>query len=74
MASNDNLIPQHKLMAMGRGPKSPAAAGATGKHKEMARGGSSGRLLKTGTPDSPLENAKRNNGIPGFKAGGKAKK
>lgn len=28
-------------------------------------------LLKSGTPDTPLENAKRANGIPGMKKGGK---
>ena len=73
MASNSG-ISQHKLLAMGKGLKSPGDAGVSKRKTEFARGGSTGRLLKTGTPDSPLENAKRNNGIPGFKAGGKAKK
>ena len=42
---------------------------AMGKPIKMARGG----LLKTGIKDSPLENAKRNNGIVGLKKGGKVK-
>lgn len=67
-------ISQHKLMAMGKGSKSPADAGVSKVKTEFAKGGSTGKLLKTGTPDSPLENAKRNNGIPGFKSGGKIKK
>ena len=29
-------------------------------------------LLKTGIPDSPMEKAKRDNGVPGMKKGGKA--
>lgn len=77
MSSNAG-ISQHKLMAMGKGIKSPGAAGVSKTKTEFARGGSivaaNTRLLKSGTPDSPLENAKRNNGIPGFKDGGKAKK
>lgn len=78
MASNAG-ISQHKLMAMGLGTKSPKDAGADSKsgRNQFARGGlvaTNSRLLKTGIPDSPLENAKRNNGIPGFKAGGKTKK
>ena len=73
MTSNAG-ISQHKLLAMGKGIKSPSAAGVSKVKTEFAKGGSTGRLLKTGTPDSPLENAKRNNGIPNFAKGGKAKK
>lgn len=77
MASN-SLIGQHKLMAMGKGIKSPSSAGVSKRKTEFARGGSvnsaNTRLLKTGIPDSPLENAKRNNGIKGFAKGGDIKK
>ena len=34
------------------------------------KSGGSVMYLKTGRKDSPLETAKRKNGIPGFKAGG----
>jgi hypothetical protein len=40
--------------------------------KEMAFGGRV-PFLKSGKQDSPLEVAKRNNGIPGFKKGGSSK-
>ena len=36
--------------------------------------GGSVPFLKSGKKDSPLETAKRNNGIPGYKSGGKVKK
>lgn len=52
-------IGQHKAMAMGEKLK-------------MAKGGAV-PFLKSGKKDSPLETAKRNNGIPGFKKGGKVK-
>lgn len=79
MALDSKLLSQHKLLAMGRGTKSASDAGASDKggKREFARGGmvaANNRLLKTGIPDSPLENAKRNNGIPGFAKGGAAKK
>jgi len=52
-------VPQHKRMAMG-------------EKVGFKKGGAvAPRLLKTGTPDSPLEKAKRANGIPGMKKGGK---
>jgi hypothetical protein len=35
------------------------------------KAGGSVMYLKSGKKDSPLETAKRNNGIPGFKKGGK---
>lgn len=54
-------ISQHKQIAMGR--------------KAYKTGGlviaAAKPYLKTGKHDSPLETAKRNNGIPGFKKGGK---
>lgn len=76
MATSTKFLSQHKALAMGLGTKSAADTGADSKSgkKQFARGGSTGRLLKTGTPDSPLETAKRANGIPGFADGGMAKK
>ena len=50
-------INQHKQMAMGEPIK-------------MAKGGGV-PFLKSGKPTSPLTDAKRANGIPGFKKGGK---
>lgn len=61
MKSNP-LIDQHKRMAMGQDitPK-------------FARGGlvDKARQLKTGFGDGPVEMAKRRNGVPGYKKGGK---
>lgn len=57
MASN--AIPQHKQMAMGQKPAFKAGGPVP--------------FLKSGKKDSPLETAKRSNGIPGFKKGGKVK-
>ncbi len=54
----DKLISQHKRAAMGD------------SRVGFARGG---RVLKSGVPDTPLEKAKRANGVPGMKTGGKAK-
>lgn len=42
------------------------------KPKKMKTGGSL-PYLKSGKKDSPLETAKRKNGIPGYKKGGKCK-
>lgn len=46
------------------------------QHKSMAMGQKlkigGPVLLKTGIPDSPMEKAKRDNGVPGMKKGGKA--
>lgn len=56
-----SLVPQHKRLAQGEkvgfksGGPVPAKAAP----------------LKTGMKDSPIEKVKRNNGIPGMKAGGK---
>ena len=56
---NKDLIQNHKKMAMGKMPEFKAGGAVP--------------YLKSGKPDSPLEMAKRNNGIPGFKKGGTAK-
>lgn len=61
MASN---IPQHKRLAMGQSIQNKASGGSISVRPKM---------LKTGIPDSPLENAKRDNGIPGMKKGGSMK-
>lgn len=54
---NDKLIPQHKRLAMG-------------ERAGFKKGGSV-PARKTGIPDTPLEGAKRANGVPGMKHGGK---
>lgn len=66
-----SLVNQHKQMAMGT---------KTAATKKMARGGAVKSARTTGImpqikgqPMDPLEKARRNNGIPGFKAGGKVK-
>ena len=66
----DTDIPQHKRMAMGEKLKF-ARGGAVGML--APQGPANTRLLRTGIPDTPIENAKRANGIPGLKKGGKAK-
>lgn len=43
---------------------------AMGKDLKMASGGAV-PFLKSGKPTSPLTDAKRANGVPGFKKGGK---
>jgi hypothetical protein len=48
---------QHKAIAMGVKP--------------AFKGGGAVPFLKSGKKDTPLEAAKRANGIPGFKKGGK---
>lgn len=58
MAKNAG-ISQHKQMAMGQEPK----VGPGGK---FAKGGS-----VKGIPTSPVTDAKRANGVPGIKKGGK---
>lgn len=50
-------IPQRKRLAMDEGI-------------QKFKTGGSVMYLKSGRKDSPLETAKRRNGIPGFKAGG----
>lgn len=57
---SDCLMSPRKQMAMGTKPA-------------MKMGGAVSGFLKSGKKDSPLETAKRNNGIPGFKAGGAMK-
>lgn len=52
-------IPQRKRLSMDEGI-------------QKFKSGGSVVYLKSGKPDSPLETAKRNNGIPGFKKGGRA--
>jgi len=63
----DNQISQHKRMAMGKGLSERPREGG-----RFAKGGSTGEL-KTGIPTTPITDAKRANGIPGFKKGGSAK-
>jgi len=59
--SKNQAIPQHKRMAMGQ------------KDIGFAKGGAvETKLLKTGIPTSPITDAKRANGIPGMKRGGRA--
>lgn len=62
---SDN-ISQHKRMAMGEKPgfkKGGLVMGSNPPAKVPS--------LKTGMRDTPMETAKRNNGIPGMKKGGK---
>lgn len=53
---SSSLVPMHKRMAMGQ--------------TQNLKTGGSVRPSKTGIPDTPLENARRANGIPGMKKGG----
>ena len=63
MKQSDTKISEHKKMAMGM------ACGG------MVRGSSAPMVPKpTGKPNSPLTNARRNNGVPGMKGGGCVKK
>lgn len=54
-------------------------ANEMGQHKMLATGklkfaeGGAVPFLKSGKKDTPLEMAKRSNGVPGFKNGGKVK-
>lgn len=52
-------IPQHKRLAMGQGYKKGGSVQAP-------------KNLKTGIPDTPIEKAKRANGVPGMKNGGRS--
>lgn len=54
-------ISQHKQMAMGLKP-----AFKLGGSLPMPK------VIKSGVPNTPLTNVKRDNGVPGFKKGGKA--
>lgn len=54
------------------------ATNQTGQHKRLAMGekvgyAKGGPVLPTGKKESPITVAKRNNGVPGFKSGGKVK-
>lgn len=61
-------ISQHKRMAMGQDTVHTSSA------SKFAKGGSVGvPNLKTGIPDTPITDAKRANGVPGFCGGGKVK-
>ena len=61
----NNQITQHKRMAMGQN------VGHGGSTAKFARGGIAN--LKSGIPTTPITDAKRANGIPGLKKGGKSK-
>ena len=61
MALPSEAIGQHKRMAMGKTNVGFKSGGLV----------PSSQFLKSGKKDSPLETAKRANGIPGFKKGGK---
>lgn len=68
--SDSEQITQHKRMAMGQN----ISHGGGGGSNKFARGGGVGiRPSKSGIPTTPLTDAKRANGIPGLKKGGKAK-
>lgn len=62
-------VGQHKRMAMGQNVTGYARGGSVMSKMDIS--GTSGRLLKSGKPDSPIEKAKRANGVPGMKSGGK---
>lgn len=65
---SNKQISQHKRMAMGQD------ADHSSRSAKFAKGGSVGvPNLKTGIPDTPITDAKRANGVPGFRGGGKAK-
>lgn len=65
-------ISQHKSMAMGQsiGHVAPASSNT------YAKGGRVGGVMSAikGQPMSPIQKAKMNNGVPGFKKGGPMKK
>jgi hypothetical protein len=61
-----DYMPQHKRMAEGLGDSSHAHPARVAK---FANGGKV--PLKTGIPTNPITDAKRANGIPGMKRGGK---
>lgn len=59
------MMGQHKLMAMGDRPNSVPSRTA------KFSGGGGVKPMKTGIPTSPITDAKRANGIPGMKKGGR---
>lgn len=61
MAISDSKISQRKRMAMGEGKIGFKDGGSLPAPK----------IDKSGVPMSPLTKAKRDNGIPGFKKGGR---
>ena len=62
----NSKIPQHKRAAMGE--KVGFAKG--GSVPKVAKLPAAPRVLKSGTPDSPMEKVKRANGVVGMKKGG----
>lgn len=64
---NNSQLSQHKRLAMGQSINGQSS-GSGGK---FAKGGSVA-AMKTGLPTSPITDAKRANGIPGLKKGGKS--
>ena len=62
--ANNSQVNQHHRLAMGENIGHGSAKFAKG-----------GRVapLKSGLPTSPVTDAKRANGVPGFKKGGKSK-
>lgn len=68
---SNNQMSQHKRMAMGE--KVGFKSGGTVSGSGPGPGPSAGKMrpLKTGTPMPPQTVAKQQNGIPGFKKGGK---
>ena len=70
---NHKHVAQHKRSAMGGdvGFSFPQkAAYASGG---LVRGNMGNSTMKTGIPDSPVEAARRTNGVPGMKTGGSVK-
>lgn len=55
----NSMIPQHKKLAMGQTPGFKVGGFVPSADR------------KTGIPDTPIEKAKRANGVPGMKKGGK---
>jgi hypothetical protein len=67
----EKLVNQHKRLAMGDTVKGYAKGGSIGVNINATPIGA-GRLVPkpSGRSMSPLEVAKRNNGVPGMKTGG----
>ena len=69
MALPSQAVGQHKRMAMGQGKVGFAKGGAVPSPMPALP-----MRARVAVPMSPLEVAKRNNVVPGFKKGGSAKK
>lgn len=65
------MINQHKQMAMGKKIGFAKGGAVVVGAKSLTPGGTMGPIK--GQPMNPLTKAKMNNGIPGFKGGGKVK-